>query len=79
MKKIKLDNKYNIKNTSLYNQMISKFPYRLDTNFSKIDRINNPIIEKFKKEILDKTFKDKKISEWRKYFLKELGLKSSQS
>lgn len=48
--------------------LMREFPYRLDTNFAKIDRINNPDIESFKKEVLASSFLGKTISQWKKIF-----------
>ncbi len=45
-------------------KLMSRFNYRLDTNFAKIDRINHPEIEKFKSEILAKTFRSRKLIDW---------------
>jgi hypothetical protein len=36
----------------LLRQLLSGFPYRLDTNFAKMDRINHPGIEAFKERVL---------------------------
>ena len=48
--------------------LMREFPYRLDTNFAKIDRIDNPDIESFKKEVLASSFLGKTISQWKKIF-----------
>ena len=42
------------------------FPYRLDTNYAKIDRIEHTAIEAFKESIYNTTFRGKKIKEWRR-------------
>jgi hypothetical protein len=46
--------------------LLSKYPYRLDTNFSKIDRIAHVEIETFKGQILDMRFCGLRIGEWAK-------------
>lgn len=45
-------------------QLRSQFPYRTDTNFSKIDRINHPEIERFKTRVLNRTVCEKSVKEW---------------
>ncbi len=42
----------------------SKFTYRLDTNYAKIDRIEHPEIESFKERVLQTLFQGKTIKEW---------------
>lgn len=42
------------------------FPYRLDTNFAKMDRIEHPEIEAFKRRVLKATFKGKPVAAWTK-------------
>lgn len=49
---------------ALLRELIAKFPYRLDTNFAKMDRIQHDEIEKFKNKISNMTFHEKKISDW---------------
>lgn len=44
--------------------LMSSFSYRLDTNFAKIDRIDNDGIERFKTQILRGYFRDKQVSAW---------------
>lgn len=46
--------------------LIGKYPYRLDTNYAKIDRIAHEGIEAFKEEILQTPIKGKTIQEWRR-------------
>lgn len=48
--------------------LMGKFPYRLDTNFSKIDRIVHPEIEAFKTQVLSKKIYGKTLGEWTKLF-----------
>lgn len=45
-------------------QLIAEFPYRLDTNFAKIDRIMHNDIEAFKKQVLDRQAHGLSIKEW---------------
>jgi hypothetical protein len=47
-------------------ELMNKYAYRLDTNFAKIDRIDNQEIETFKSEVLKQIHKGKKVSEWSK-------------
>lgn len=42
----------------------SRFTYRLDTNYAKIDRIEHPEIESFKDRVLQTLFQGKTIKEW---------------
>ncbi|WP_246844066.1 hypothetical protein [Hydrocoleum sp. CS-953] len=58
----------------LLRQLINLFPYRLDTNFAKIDRIVHPEIESFKEKVLEKDIKGISISEWAKL----LGSKNTE-
>lgn len=51
-------------------ELISEFPYRLDTNFAKIDRIEHPEIEAFKKRIYAVQFHGKTIGEWNRFLSK---------
>lgn len=44
--------------------LISRYPYRLDTNFAKIDRIGHSEIEEFKMHVLSKKIHGHRISEW---------------
>ena len=43
---------------------IEKFPYRLDTNYAKIDRIEHEGIERFKNKTLNSVINGKTIKEW---------------
>lgn len=45
-------------------KLFSKFPYRLDTNFGKIDRIEHPGLEEFKQSVLDTKIMGHKINNW---------------
>lgn len=42
----------------------SRFTYRLDTNYAKIDRIEHPEIEYFKERVLQTLFQGKTIKDW---------------
>ena len=44
--------------------LMGKYPYRLDTNYAKMDRIQNDKIEKFKERVLRKEIYGIQISEW---------------
>lgn len=46
--------------------LMSKYPYRLDTNFAKIDRINHNEIEAFKERVMNTTIYGKPLSHWSK-------------
>ncbi len=58
----------------LLRQLINLFPYRLDTNFAKIDRIVHPEIESFKEKILETDIKGISIRQWTKL----LGSKNTE-
>lgn len=47
-------------------ELIARFPYRLDTNFAKMDRITHAGIEAFKTKVIDKNHSGMKIKEWKK-------------
>jgi hypothetical protein len=44
--------------------LTSRFPYRLDTNYAKIDRIEHAGIEAFKREMGQKQFFGAPVNEW---------------
>lgn len=48
----------------LLRQLLSQFPYRLDTNFAKMDRIDHPGIEAFKERVLDTAIHGLSIGRW---------------
>lgn len=50
----------------LLRQLLNLFPYRLDTNFAKIDRIIHPEIENFKQKIVEMSIHDMSIRQWTK-------------
>jgi hypothetical protein len=49
---------------SLVQELMASFPYRLDTNFAKIDRVDNPDIEEFKAQVLNSTTRDRSMTAW---------------
>jgi hypothetical protein len=48
----------------LLRELISLFPYRLDTNFAKMDRIVHPEIERFKRRVHETEFHGRTIGSW---------------
>ena len=52
-------------------QLFSKFSYRLDTNFAKMDRIVHVEIEKFKNEVMSAVVHGLKVQEWRSLLANE--------
>jgi len=48
--------------------LIEQFPYRLDTNFAKMDRISHEGIEEFKARVLSTDYKGMTIAEWSRLF-----------
>lgn len=52
----------------LLRSLQSKFAYRLDTNYAKIDRIEHSDIEHFKRNVLDLEYCGMSIKEWAKVF-----------
>ena len=49
---------------ALLRQLIARFPYRLDTNFAKMDRIVHRGIEDFKRRVLGTTIHGLNIGQW---------------
>ena len=47
-------------------ELIARYPYRLDTNFAKMDRIVHKEIEEFKTRVLNMTFSGMTVGEWTK-------------
>ncbi|OGJ60787.1 hypothetical protein A3J34_04715 [Candidatus Peribacteria bacterium RIFCSPLOWO2_02_FULL_51_10] len=45
-------------------KLLGKYPYRLDTNFAKIDRIEHQGLEEFKTKVLSKKLLGNTIQEW---------------
>lgn len=53
---------------ALLRQLLNRYPYRLDTNFAKMDRISHQGIEDFKQRVMNTKFHDKAINEWSRLF-----------
>lgn len=51
-------------------QLITRYPYRLDTNFAKIDRIVHAQIEHFKRRVHNTVFHGRTIGAWNKLLSK---------
>ena len=51
-------------------QLLATFPYRLDTNFAKMDRIMHGGIEDFKRGVLAQKFHGLSVEEWSRLFYK---------
>ena len=49
---------------ALSNELRNQLPYRADTNFAKVDRIDHPDIEAFKKRVLEMEYRGKKLPHW---------------
>jgi len=49
-------------------ELRSKYTYRLDTNYGKMDRVVAAGVESFKTDVLNMTIEGKKISDWIKVF-----------
>lgn len=49
-------------------RLMSDLTYRLDTNFAKLDRVDNDEVEIFKKKILAEKYLDKTIAQWKSIF-----------
>ncbi|MBF1042467.1 MAG: hypothetical protein HXM71_04770 [Mogibacterium diversum] len=47
--------------------LFGKYPYRLDTNYAKIDRIAHEGLEDFKKRVLSTKIEEKSILEWTRH------------
>ena len=45
-------------------QLLGKFPYRLDTNFAKMDRIGLSSLETFKRNVLSSIYLERTIQSW---------------
>lgn len=50
-------------------ELMNSLVYRLDTNFAKIDRVDNPDIESFKKKIMGSKYIGATIAAWKTIFL----------
>ena len=44
--------------------LLGKFPYRLDTNFAKMDRIEHTSLEEFKNRVLSSNIAGRTVTEW---------------
>lgn len=53
----------------LVRQLMNRFPYRLDTNYAKIDRIVHPGIEKFKNKVYGSQIHGLTVLQWNKLLL----------
>jgi hypothetical protein len=51
----------------LLRQLTNSFPYRLDTNFAKMDRISHPGIEEFKKRVLATKVHGYTVAQWSRF------------
>lgn len=51
-------------------ELIARFPYRLDTNFAKMDRIVHPEIEAFKDRVYKTEFHGRSIGAWNRLLSK---------
>lgn len=51
-------------------ELIARFPYRLDTNFAKMDRIVHPEIEAFKDRVYKREFHGRSIGAWNRLLSK---------
>ena len=56
----KTDRKYQAR----LRELTGRFPYRLDTNFAKMDRIALPSLEDFKLHVMATTYLDRTINQW---------------
>jgi hypothetical protein len=54
----------------LLRELIARFPYRLDTNFAKMDRIVHPEIEAFKGRVYGTLFHGHSIGDWNRLLSK---------
>lgn len=49
---------------ALLRELVTRFRYRLDTNFAKIDRIELPSLEAFKRQVLKSMYLDRTVQNW---------------
>lgn len=54
----------------LLKTLLGRFPYRLDTNFEKMDRIEHDGLEAFKTKVLNSRINGKTILQWSKILRK---------
>jgi hypothetical protein len=55
----------------LLRQLFNRYPYRLDTNFAKMDRIVHPGIEEFKRRVLETELHGLTIAHWSRLLASE--------
>jgi hypothetical protein len=55
---------------NLLRELLARFPYRLETNFAKMDRIVHPDIEVFKERVYRTEFHGRSIGAWKKLLSK---------
>ena len=55
---------------ALLHELVARFPYRLDTNFAKMDRIVHPEIESFKRRVYNTDFHGYTIGAWNRLLVK---------
>lgn len=55
---------HSVSGNALAANLVSRYPYRLDTNFAKIDRIAHPEIEDFKSRMLAHEVRGRKLRSW---------------
>ncbi len=58
--------KYSFRVSRKLKTLLGQFPYRLDTNFAKMDRIGHKTLEQFKNRVEGTTVKGKTIKEWKR-------------
>lgn len=51
---------------AILKQLQGNYPYRLDTNYAKIDRIQHPEIEAFKEFVENSEYKGQTVKEWKR-------------
>lgn len=51
-------------------ELMARFPYRLDTNFAKMDRIVHPEIEAFKRRVYQSVYHGRTVGAWNRLFSK---------
>ena len=70
---------------TLLQQLTTRYPYRLDTNFAKIDRVGNTSLEVFKDQVMESMIDGAKVKAWPAILARDtarmaklLGLKEGQ-
>lgn len=58
--------------------LLGSFPYRLDTNYGKMDRIEHPALEEFKTRVLETEFQGHKIRQWSRILFSQNNLLDSE-